>query len=155
MVNRLGHWEIYLTPFSIKNFRYLYEINALEELESLCDVNMITVETLKVGPEKRDLEASIMSYQANLAESFGNAEKAIELNKKVYKIRLDENPLKHALLCFTSNNLGYCYNTANDHKTAQEWFERSRDWLSSSIGSQNGEHDCPPFILKNITRYLF
>lgn len=61
------------------------------------------------------------------AKSLGKAEKAIDLNKKAYKIRLQEKPRKLALLCYGSNNLGYCYNTANDHKSSLEWFQRSRD----------------------------
>ena len=134
--------------------RYLYEANALTDLESLCDVNLVAVETLEAGPRKDDLKASTMSHQANLAESLGNAEKAVDLNKKVYEIRLQENPKKHVLLCYVSNNLGYCHNTANDHKSALRWFQRSRDWWAAFVGIQGETRDCPSFILKNTARCM-
>ena len=79
---------------SFFSIRYLYEANALADLESLCDVNLVAVGTLEVGSQKDDLKASIMSHQANLAESLGNAEEAIDLNKRVYEIRLQEKPMK-------------------------------------------------------------
>ncbi|KAI9842890.1 MAG: hypothetical protein M1837_006722 [Sclerophora amabilis] len=134
--------------------RYLYEANALTDLESLCDVNLVAVETLEDGPQKDDLKASIMSHQANLAESLGNAEKAIDLNKRLYEIRLQEKAMKHDMLCYTSNNLGYCYNTANDHKSSLRWFQRSRDWWAALVESQGESRDCPPFILKNTARCM-
>lgn len=95
-----------------------------------------------------------MSHQANLAESLGHAEKAIELNKRVYDIRLQEQPLKLDLLCYSSNNLGYCHNTANDHRSSQEWFQRSINWWAALVDTQAETHDCPPFILKNIARCM-
>lgn len=98
----------------------------------MCDVNLQAVTTLDDGPEKNDLKATIMSHQANLTESLGKAEKAIELNGKVQEIRLQKNPLKTVLLCHVSNNLGYCHNTANDHKSALDWFQKSRDWWTAS-----------------------
>ncbi|KID94052.1 pfs domain-containing protein, partial [Metarhizium majus ARSEF 297] len=134
--------------------RFLYESNALTELESLCHVNLVAVNTLEDGPQKNDLKATIMTHQANLAESLGNAEKAIELNKGAYEIRLYENPLREVLLCYIANNLGYCHNTANDHKTALEWFQRSRNWWPASVESQGATRDCPPFILKNTGRCM-
>ncbi|KAH0553214.1 hypothetical protein GP486_006614, partial [Trichoglossum hirsutum] len=134
--------------------RYLYEANALTDLENLCDVNMVAVETLEDGHRKDDLKASIMSHQANLAESLGDAEKAIDLNKRVYEIRLQEKPMKQALLCYVTNNLGYCHNTANDHKSSLEWFQRSRDWWAALVESQGETQGCPPFILKNTARCM-
>lgn len=124
------------------------------DLESLCDVNLVAVETLEDGSQKDDLKATIMSHQANLAESLGNAEEAINLNKRVYEIRLQEKPMKQALLCYVSNNLGYCYNTANNHKSSLEWFQRSRDWWATLVEIQGETRDCPPFILQNIARCM-
>lgn len=139
---------------SFSSFRYFYETNALTDLESLCDVNLVAVETLEDGPQKDDLRATIMSHQVNLAESLGNAEKAIELNKRVYDIRLKEQPPKQGLLCYVSNNLGYCHNTANDHSSSLEWFQRSVDWWAALVEIQAETHDCPPFILKNTARCM-
>lgn len=139
---------------SFSAFKYLYEANALTDLESLCEVNLVAVNTLGDEPRKDDLRATIMSHQANLAESLGQARKAIDLNKRVYEIRFQEKPMKQALLCFVSNNLGYCHNTANDHKTSLEWFHKARDWGAASIESQAKTHDCPPFILKNTARCM-
>ncbi|KAH8703633.1 pfs domain-containing protein [Talaromyces proteolyticus] len=124
--------------------RYLYEIHQLADLKSLCDVNLAAVTSLEDGPRKNDLQATIMSHQANLAESWGDVKSAIELNNKVYTIRLEEDPRKQDLLCQVANNLGYCHNTANDHRTALVWFERSLDWWEESA---KREKDPPHFKL--------
>lgn len=87
-------------------------------------------------------------------KSLSKAEKAIDLNKKAYKIRLQEKPRKLALLCYGSNNLGYCYNTANDHKSSLEWFQRSRDWWAALVERQGETRGCPPFILQNPARCM-
>lgn len=135
------------------SFRHLYEANALTDLESLCDVNIVAVQTLEEGPQKDDLKATIYSHQANLSESLGNAEKAIRLNKQVYEMRLREKPVKQAVLCYVANNLGYCHNTANDHQNALEWFKRSREWWSEFSGVEDAS-DFPPFILTNTARCM-
>jgi tetratricopeptide (TPR) repeat protein len=136
------------------NIRYLYEINALTDLESVCAVNIDALATLEDGGRKDNLLAHCISQQANLSESCGNVKKAIELNKKVYKIRLGEQPQKKNQLCFTSNNLGYCYNTANDHRTALEEFERCLNWWKDFQKDQENPQACPPVLLKNKARCL-
>ena len=134
--------------------RFLYEANALTDLESVCDVNFVAVETLEDGPHKDDLRATAMSHQANLSESLGDVAKAIHLNKRVYDIRLKEKPQKLQLLGYVSNNLGYCHNTANDHKKSLEWFQISRRWWVTLVDTQPETHGCPPFILKNTARCM-
>ena len=67
-------------------------------------------------------------------QSLGNAERAIDLNKSVYLIRLNEKPLKQVL--------------PNDYKSALEWFQSSRDWWAAYVDSQVKTRNCPSFILK-------
>ncbi|KAL3952370.1 hypothetical protein ACCO45_012313 [Purpureocillium lilacinum] len=134
--------------------RYLYETNALEDLGLLCEVNLAAVNSLVNSPQKDDMRASIMSHQANLAESLGDAQAAIELNKNAYEIRLHERPMKQQLLCYISNNVGYCYNTANDHKNSLEWFQKSQVWWTASVRDRSETQECPAFILKNTARCL-
>ena len=126
----------------------------MTDLESVCDVNLVAVETLEDGHEKDDLRATVMSHQANLFESLGDAAKAIHLNKGVYDIRLKEKPRKLELLGYVSNNLGYCHNTANDHKNSLEWFQASLGWWAALVDTQPEAHSCPPFILKNTARCM-
>ena len=119
---------------------------------------MSAVVTLTDGPDKDDLKATIMSHQANLAESLGNADRAISLNKRVYEIRLQETPLKMELLGYVTNNLGYCHNTANDHEGSLQWFQKSHEWWASLAESRGEPHPgrlaSPAFILKNTARCM-
>jgi len=77
---------------------YLYEINALAELDDVCTVNLVAADTLDDKELAIDIIASTLSHQASMYESTGKVEKAIELNTKGYKIRLQELPLKGGLL---------------------------------------------------------
>ncbi|OAQ95981.1 hypothetical protein LLEC1_02850 [Akanthomyces lecanii] len=133
---------------------YLYETNSLEDMRLLCDVNLAAVSSLANSPQKSDMRASILSHQANLAESLGEAQEAIQLNKSAYEIRLEERPMKQRLLCYISNNIGYCYNTANDHKHSLKWFQRSQHWWAASVGDGEETQECPAFILKNTARCM-
>lgn len=126
----------------------------MTELESVCNVNMVAVETLEDGSQKDDLRATVKSQQANLSESLGDAAKAIQLNKELYDIRLKETPSKLELLGYVSNNLGYCHNTANDHNNGLEWFQTSRGWWEALVNTQAETYGCPPFILKNTARCM-
>jgi hypothetical protein len=64
-------------------------------------------------------------------ESTGKVDKAIELNLKGHKLRVEEVPLKRRLLAGFEQNLAYNYNTANDHETALAWVDKSRDhWIA-------------------------
>jgi tetratricopeptide (TPR) repeat protein len=136
------------TDLPISLCRYLYEINELAELEILCTVNLAAVATLEDSPQRHSLNATIMSHQANLAESQGKAEMAIYLNKEVYRIRFEELPLKYNLLCQVANNIGYCYNSFNDHTTALTWFLTSYEWFEKSEETKND------FLLGNMARCM-
>ena len=72
--------------------RSLYEANASADLKSLYDVNPIAVNALVDGPQKDDLKATVLSYQANLVKHMGDGVKAIDLNNRVYWVRLLEKP---------------------------------------------------------------
>lgn len=88
-------------------------------------------------------------------ESIGEVEKAIELNKKGYKICLCDIPLRQGLPVGFESNLGYNYNTTNDHKTALVWFKKTRDlWLTWTT-SQGKKPDWPIHMKKNTARCLF
>ncbi|KAI0384927.1 hypothetical protein F5Y04DRAFT_276993 [Hypomontagnella monticulosa] len=108
--------------------RYLYEVNLLVEFESVCDANLKALGTIENGPNKTDLEITTKTHRAQAAETLGDVERAIELNIEAYNMRLSENPRKKLLLCYTANNLGYCFNTANDHTSSLEWYNVSENW---------------------------
>jgi hypothetical protein len=100
----------------------------MTELEALSAVNLGALNKLEDTPQKSDLEASILSHQAQAAESIGQPLKAIELNQQCYSIRLQEEAPKIMLLCFVSNNLAYCHNTANLHEDSEKWYEKSKSY---------------------------
>lgn len=52
-------------------------------------------------------------------------DQAIKWNIEAYHIRLAEHPPKHHLIASFENNLGYCYNTANNHTCALEYFRKA------------------------------
>ncbi|OKL60409.1 hypothetical protein UA08_04008 [Talaromyces atroroseus] len=109
--------------------RYLSEVNDMVELKRSCEVNLCALDKLK---------ASILSHQAQAAESLGEPTRAIALNKEVYEIRLQEKPRVKVMLCFTANNIAYCYNTANMHEESEKW--RQRDFETAEahyIEAQN------------------
>ncbi|KAJ8131316.1 hypothetical protein O1611_g2307 [Lasiodiplodia mahajangana] len=135
--------------------RYLYESNAFDELDDMCDVNLVAVETLDDKGKINALLPHIYSQQANMHEGLGNAEKSIELNKKGYQIRLNENPINQVLCYGFESNIGYTYNTANKHQDAMEWFEKARNrWIE--FVDENGNQDSYPAILKkNMARCFF
>ncbi|KAG9250320.1 pfs domain-containing protein [Emericellopsis atlantica] len=108
--------------------RYFFEIKAAEDCQKTCDVNHIAVEQLEDGPRKEDYKATILSHEAQMVESLGDAERAIRLNEKGYVIRLAERPRNKVVLCYTAANLGYCYSAANKPAIAVEWLDKAREW---------------------------
>ncbi|KAH6715960.1 hypothetical protein BKA61DRAFT_654853, partial [Leptodontidium sp. MPI-SDFR-AT-0119] len=133
--------------------RYLYEINALRELEDVCGVNFLAVETLGDKEPAIDIKASTLSHQASMYENIGKVEQAIELNTKGYNMRLEEKPLKGGLGGF-EQNLAYNYNSANQHETALTWFEKSRDtWIAWNV-KEGRKEDWPTVTKKNTARCL-
>ncbi|KAI0412494.1 hypothetical protein F5X98DRAFT_367241 [Xylaria grammica] len=134
--------------------RYLYEVNGFKELESVCEVNLMAVKTLDNQEQATDITASTLSHQASMYESIGNVRLAIELNLKGYKLRQEENPLKGGLLGGFEQNLGYNYNTSNEHEMALTWFEKSRHtWIAWNI-QEGREADWPTITKKNMARCL-
>ena len=120
----------------------------------MCEVNLLAVETLDNKEQATDIAASTLSHQASMYESTGKVQKAIELNIKGYEMRLGEKPLKGGLLGGFEQNLAYNYNTANDHKMALTWFEKSRDtWIAWNV-EEGREADWPTVTKKNMARCL-
>ncbi|KAL7929497.1 P-loop containing nucleoside triphosphate hydrolase protein [Trichoderma chlorosporum] len=134
--------------------RYLYEINAFGELEDVCELNLIAVNTLDDQEHIIDTKASILSHQANMYESIGRVEEAIKLNTQGYEMRLREEPRKGGLLGGFEQNLGYNYNTANQHQTALKWFEKSRVTWTAWNEKEGREADWPTVTKKNTARCL-
>ncbi|KAI4681756.1 uncharacterized protein J4E84_007351 [Alternaria hordeiaustralica] len=128
--------------------RFLYETNLMNDLKKLCEINTIAVDTLDEADRRDDLKASVLSHQANLYESIGKVDQAIEWNQQAYQIRLNQKPPKYHLISSFENNLGFCYNTANKHDTAFEYFKKAEaTWHGQGL-------PCPVVILKNMARGL-
>ncbi|KAL7952428.1 hypothetical protein V8C34DRAFT_323297 [Trichoderma compactum] len=134
--------------------RYLYEINAFKELEDVCELNLLAVDALDDQGQAIDIKASTLSHQASMYESIGRVEEAIELNTKGYNMRLEEEPRKGGLLGGFEQNLGYNYNTANQHETALVWFEKSRVTWTAWNEKEGREADWPTVTKKNTARCL-
>ncbi|PKK40991.1 hypothetical protein CI102_14883 [Trichoderma harzianum] len=134
--------------------RYLYEINAFKELEDVCELNLLAVDTLDDQEQAIDIKASTLSHQASMYESIGRVEDAIEPNTKGYNMRLEEEPRKGGLLGGFEQNLGYNYNTANQHETALMWFEKSRVTWTEWNATEGRESDWPTVTKKNTARCL-
>ena len=126
----------------------------MTEVELVCKVNLRALNELEDGPKKMDLKALILSHQAQAAESLGEPLKAIELNKQVYEIRLQEKPCMKILLCHIANNLGYCHNTANLHEDSEKWYEKSKEWWETMVKDDEESRDRPAYHIKNHARCL-
>lgn len=92
--------------------------------------------------------------QASSYESTGRVEEAIQLNLQGYEMRLAESPRKGGLLGGFEQNLGYNYNTTNQHDTALQWFEKSRDTWTAWNLQQGREADWPAVTKTNMARCL-
>ncbi|KAF2967528.1 hypothetical protein GQX73_g6031 [Xylaria multiplex] len=134
--------------------RFLSETNSMTELDALSAINWGALQKLGDVPQKSDLEVAILSHQAQAAESIGQPLKAIELNKRCYNIRLQEEPPNHKLLCFAANNLGYCHNTANLHEESEKWYETSKSHWNMVTKQLEEIHDRPARHIKNHARCL-
>ncbi|KAM0666628.1 hypothetical protein ACQRIU_004483 [Beauveria bassiana] len=134
--------------------RYLYEANALDDLEDVCKVNLWAAEKITNEEQAADLIAWTLSLQASMYESIGKVETAIDLNLRGYEMRLAEKPLKHSLLGGFEQNLAYNYNTANQHEKALEWFIKSKDRIVAWNLEEGREADWPTVTKKNMARCL-
>lgn len=87
-------------------------------------------------------------------ESIGKVDEAIQLNIEGRNMRLEETQFKGGLIGGFEQNLGYNYNTANQHDTALEWFNRSRDtWIAWNV-QEGRDADWPTVTKKNTARGL-
>lgn len=121
----------------------------MDDLQKLCDINMLAVDTIQNQEVRADLKASVLSHQANLYESLGKVDDAIKWNNEAYEIRLNENPPKYHLIASFENNLGVCFNTANQHMRALEYFRKA-------LGRGNSQTmECLLVTKKNEARCLF
>ncbi|KAI1129102.1 hypothetical protein F5Y10DRAFT_291348 [Nemania abortiva] len=140
--------------------RFLSETNSMTELEALSAVNLEALKRLPsneiwVTFQRSDLEAAILSHQAQAAEALGRPLKAIELNKQCYDIRkLQQEPPNNELLCFAANNLGYCHNTANLHEDAEKWYETSEAHWDTAVKNGEKSEDRPARHIQNHARCL-
>ncbi|RGP66019.1 tetratricopeptidelike helical [Fusarium sporotrichioides] len=134
--------------------RYLYESNAFQDLEDMCNVNLIAVETLDDREKFKEILPHIYSHQANMYEGLGQAEKAIELNKRAFEIRLQEQPVKQVLCYGLEANLGYTHNTAGNHELAMDWFEKARNRWLKYVAEVDDKDAYPPVLKKNTARCL-
>ncbi|KAJ2993997.1 hypothetical protein NUW58_g1673 [Xylaria curta] len=135
--------------------RYLYESNAFQDLEDMCNVNLIAVGTLSDRKRVNDLLPHIYSQQANMSEGLGDAEEAIKLNKKGYEIRLREDPINHRLCYGFEANMGYTYNTANEHSVSMQWLEKAGKRWVQFVDKSGDENSYPTVLKKNMARCLF
>lgn len=136
-------------PCLITATSYLYEANLIVEFESICDANLLALGTIEDSPMKKDLQITIMTHQAQAAETLGEVERAISINERAYKMREEEKPMKKLLLCYTANNLGYCYNTANDHNSSLRWYNESERWWLELLTDGEVSEARPARHLKN------
>ena len=68
--------------------RYLYQTNVMDDTQKLSDVNTVAVDTVEHQDPRAELKVSVLYCQANLYESIGMMDPAIEWNKEAYEIRL-------------------------------------------------------------------
>ncbi|KAK2591947.1 hypothetical protein QQS21_010351 [Conoideocrella luteorostrata] len=129
-------------------------MNNMKELRDVCNVNQRALNQLVDGAAKMNMEATILSHQAQAAEGLGNPNLAIVLNNKVKELRSREKPQNIYLLCKTFNNLGYCCNTANRHSEAREYFEKSNSLWNQMVSGEEKTGQRPYHHLANHARCL-
>lgn len=120
----------------------------------MCEINLEALQGIEDEAKKFDLTIVIISHQAQSAESLGDATRATGLNLKQYEMRLQQHPVKKLMLVYCANNLGFSYNTANDHTTALYWFQKSAEWWESMVSDGESVGPRPARHLKNHARCL-
>lgn len=117
-------------------------------------MSLLAISILDDTEKANDLTAWTWYIQTRMYESTGKVQRAIELNLKGYELRLKEVPLKKDDLASFEQDLGYNYNTANEHAKALTWFEKSRNtWIAWNV--KNGRKaDWPTVTKKNMARCL-
>ena len=127
--------------------RYLLESFSVEDLEVTCKVNMTAVKLLDPGPEREDLRGTILPHLGQMAECLAQGTRAVRLHEEEYDLRLQDPAKNRKLPSYTSSDLGCSTDTANDHTSALEWFDKSSEWWGSESG-------VGPQILMNKARCL-
>ncbi|KAI0096977.1 P-loop containing nucleoside triphosphate hydrolase protein [Nemania sp. FL0031] len=118
--------------------RYLYENCAFEECERTCALNRNAISTITTAEERIDLEATIMSHQAQVAEKLGNIEQALNICQQQINIRLNQSPPNLILIAWSFCNLGIAHSSANNFEKALEDFEQSHKRWDAHF-SEKGE----------------
>jgi len=139
---------------SLSVHRYLYENCAFEECERTCLVNRDAASTLVSKEDKVNLECSIMSHQAQIAEKLGNSQKAIEISQQYIDNRLAESPRKLVLLAYSACNQGIIYSSANDFAKSLECFQQSRQWWEAHFVSKGESREYAASILVSEARCM-
>lgn len=121
----------------------------------MCRVNLVAVKTLPDANNAADITASILSHLAQMNETLGLADKAVELNKQGLELRLKEVPLKLALVASFENNLGCAYSTANDHENALASLKRSVETWNRAMEQEGKAPYRDPVTTANLGRCLF
>lgn len=135
--------------------RFLFEASQLEELQKLCEVNLVASMTLDDAGVSLDMKAFTLAHLAQLHETLGRADKAIELNHEGLQLRLNEKPPQTDLIACFQNNLGVAYSTANDHDNALTWLEKARSTWSEAY-MQQGRPPCEDSeVMVDLGRCLF
>ena len=96
----------------------------------MCQTNVEAVATMEDGPQKVDLQATILYHRAQMLESIGKSEKALSFYHEVPKMRGGERPVKYPDLYRTEMNLARCFSSANDYHRALLMLDKTySDWL--------------------------
>ncbi|KAK1139391.1 hypothetical protein N8T08_000843 [Aspergillus melleus] len=112
---------------------WFFKKQSRDLLEQSCEVTMRTLGQLADGPEKLNLKACTLSTQAKLADKIGDHTKAIELIKVACEIRMQELPLKKALVYDTVCKVGHYHYNACQYEESERWYELSGAWWQSLI----------------------
>ncbi|KAJ6010017.1 hypothetical protein N7522_005033 [Penicillium canescens] len=135
--------------------RYLFEANLLDDLEDMCQTNLVAVKGLDDAKDAIDITASTLSHLAQMYESIGSADKAVKLNQEGLELRFKEAPLKLPLISGFENNLACAYSTANDHGNALLSLKKSLDTWNRGMEEEGKIPHREPVITANIGRCLF
>jgi len=117
----------------------MVETHNYQELGGLSEVAGLAIATLDPAEHSVDLISSRLSYLGFMQEGTGEPLKALATATEGYRLRLSENPLKHLYLCATESNIGYMYNSANNHLESKRFFEMTRDRWAGFVRTEDGE----------------
>ncbi|KAF4992903.1 hypothetical protein FGRMN_6846 [Fusarium graminum] len=135
--------------------RYLFEVNLLDDLEMMCQVNLTAVKTLEDKNVATEVHASTLTHLAQMYETLGDSKRAVELNEESLDLRFTERPLRLYLISSTQNNLGFTYDTANEHEKALTMLERSLATLNKAMKKEGKTSTRDAVITANTARSLF